>query len=269
MMRSLLLKTLYDKRWFALGWTLGMAMMCWLTIMFFPALKQGDALSQLSKQLPENLGALKGLIGDQETFNTIGGYISAQLYDIRLSLFMMITAIMLALSLGVGDEERGRLRTILATPMSRNRVIFEQWSASLIILSVTIIGTLIGVIIGVIAINEQIPFKLLAQLTFMSLLFTTAVFTLTYSIAIGFGRRSWATTFGLILAFSSFILSTFGPIVSWLKDWQVLSLLNYFSPKTILHEGIDWWHVAVLLALIAIFYLIANIGFRNRDINGG
>ena len=269
MMRSLLLKTLYDKRWFALGWTVGMALMCWLTILFFPALKAGDALSQLSKELPENLGALKGLIGDQETFNTMGGYIATQLYDIRLSLFMMITAIMLALSLGAADEERGRLRTILATPLSRSRVIFEQWSASVAILSITIVGTLIGVAIGVVAIHEALPLKLLAQLTAMSLLFSAAVFTLTYSIAIGFGRRSWATMFGLLLAFSSFILSTFGPMVSWLKDWQVLSLLNYFSPKTILHEGINWWHVIVLVSLIALFYLIANIGFRNRDVNGG
>lgn len=269
MMRSLFLKTLYDKRWFMLGWALGMGVLCWLTILFFPAFSEGDAFSKLSKELPENLGALKGLIGDQEAFNTMGGYIAAQLYDIRLSLMMMITAIMLALSLGSGDEERGRLRTILATPMSRSRVIMEQWAASCIILTVMLIGALAGILIGIIAINEQIPLKLLSQLSLMSFLFTMAIFTLTYGVAIAFGRRSWALTFGLLLTVSSFILSTFGAIVDWLKDWQPLSLLYYFSPKTIFHDGINWWHVTTLLALTVLFYAVANLGFRNRDVNGG
>ena len=123
--------------------------------------------------------------------------------------------------------------------------------------------------IGIVGVHEAFPVKLLAQLIVMSVLFTVAVFTLTYAVAIGFGRRGIATAFGLTLAFSGFILSTFGPIVSWLKDWQPLSLLYYFSPKTILHDGINWLHVAVLIGVTALFYLVAVMGFRNRDVNGG
>ena len=269
MMRSLLLKTIYDKRWFILGWSIGMALLCWLTILFYPALQEGDTLSKLSDELPENLGAIKGLIGDEDGFRTLGGYIATQLYDIRLSIFMMITSLMLALSLGSTDEERGRLRTILATPMSRSRIILEHWIASSVILSLTIVGTLIGVLIGIIGIGEDIPWKLLLQLSAMGILFTVTSFTITYAVAIGLGKRSLATLLGVGLASVSFILSTFGPMVSWLKDWQPLSLLYYFSPKTIFHDGINWWHVAALLSLLAIFYLGATLGFRRRDVNGG
>jgi putative exporter of polyketide antibiotics len=58
-------------------------------------------------------------------------------------------------------------------------------------------------------------------------------------------------------------------MVSWLKDWQWLSLLYYFNPKQIFHDGINWWHVLVLCSLIVVFYLVGTIGFRGRDVNGG
>lgn len=269
MMRSLLHKTLYDKRWFILGWSLGMAAMCWFTVIFFPALQEGDTLSTLTEELPESLGAFKGLIGDQDAFRTIGGYVSTQLYDIRLSIFMMVTSLMLALSLGSADEERGRLRTLLASPMSRSRIILEHWLASSLALTVIILATLFGVLVGIVGIGEDIPWKLLMQLTLMSILFTIASFTITYAVAIGTGKRALATLVGVLLATTGFVLSTFGPIVGWLKDWQPLSLLYYFSPKTILNDGINWWHVAVLISLIALFYLGAVIFFRRRDVNGG
>jgi ABC-type transport system involved in multi-copper enzyme maturation permease subunit len=56
-------------------------------------------------------------------------------------------------------------------------------------------------------------------------------------------------------------------MVSWLKDWQVLSVLHYFSPKDILHDGLNWWHIAVLLSLTAMLYIVANVGFRRRDVS--
>ena len=60
MMRSVLTKTLYDRRWFILGWAIAFMALTALLASFFPAMKL-SGLEELVKNMPP---AFTGLIGD-------------------------------------------------------------------------------------------------------------------------------------------------------------------------------------------------------------
>src|SRR5665213_218200 len=98
--KSLLSKTLYQKRKFTAGWFIGLLAMTILTLSFFPAFKNGNLGQTFNNLSP----ALQKVVGDTASFKTIGGYISQQLFALRIPLLTTVLAIVLFNGLTVGEE---------------------------------------------------------------------------------------------------------------------------------------------------------------------
>jgi len=264
MMRTLLSKTLYDKRWFILGWSLVIVFTVVLTIAFYPSFSQGDTFEKLSQSAP---GQLKGFIGDEASFHTIQGYVAEQLYNFRIPLMLLIMALVLAQGLTVSDEEKGTLRTLTALPLSRSRILWEKWLAGIIIFAIVILIAVVSGYVTGLAINESLPLDFSWKIAVISLLFATAAFSIMYAIGIATGSRALTLTIGLVAIMSGFILTTFGMSVDWLKDWQPLSLMHYADTESIVkNNSFDRLNLWILAALSALAQLIAVVLFRRRDI---
>lgn len=263
MMRTLLLKTLYDKRWFTIGWSLVIVFTVSFTVLFYPSLTQGNTFEELSKTVPEQL---KGFIGDETSFNSIQGYVAEQLYNFRLPIMVMIMALILAQGLTVADEERGTLRTLAALPLSRTRILWERWLAGVIIFgAVTIVGVLAACLTSL-GINETLSFDFLWRVTILSWLFGITAFSLMYAFGVATGSRAITMIVGLVLIMGGFILTTFGGSVDWLKDWQILSLMHYANTDSILKGSLDRLNIWIMLLLGILSQLVAIVLFRRRDI---
>ncbi len=89
---------------------------------------------------------------------------ATQLYDIRVPLFLMIMALVIAQSLSIGDEERGDLKAVLATPLSRTRIALERWLGVAILVLIINLGTVAATYTGLFTINEIPPHDLIWQL---------------------------------------------------------------------------------------------------------
>lgn len=85
---------------------------------------QEGALDALVENMPK---AFEGLVGNLASLKSFDTYLASQLFDIRLPLVAGIMAIILAQGLSTHEEERGELRTILALPISRTKLLFEKW----------------------------------------------------------------------------------------------------------------------------------------------
>ena len=265
MMRTLLSKTLYDKRWFTLGWSLVIVFTVVLTIAFYPSFSQGDTFEKLSQSAP---GQLKGFIGDEASFHTIQGYTAEQLYNFRIPLMLLIMALVLAQGLTVSDEEKGTLRTLAALPLSRSRILWEKWLAGIIIFTITIVVAVLSGYITGLAINETVSLDFSWKIAVVSWLFALAAFSIMYAIGAASGSRSLTLTIGLIIIMGGFILTTFGTSVDWLKDWQPLSLMHYADTASIVkNNSLDRLNLWVLAALGALSQLVAVVLFRRRDIS--
>lgn len=263
MMRTLLTKTLYDKRWFTFGWVLLILFTSVFTVIFYPSLTQGNTFEELSKTVPEQL---KGFIGDQASFHSITGYIAEQLYNIRIPLMLMIMALVLAQSLTVNDEERGTLRTLNALPLSRTRILWERWLAGATIFGIVCLMGIIAIWISGLTINESIPFDFCWRIFTLSWLFGVTAFTIMYAVGAASGSRGLTMTVGLIITMGGFILTTFGPSVDWLRSWEMLSLMHYSDTHSILKGGLDVANMWLMVLLTTLSLLISTILFRRRDI---
>ena len=161
MMRSLISRTLFERRWFITGWSLVFAVMTALVVIFYPSFSDSSAIDQLSKTMPQQL---QGLIGDPDQYRTLEGFIASQIYDIRMPIMIMIMGLMLALGLTVREEESGELRSLSMLSISRTRILSEKWLAALLIIAALNLVAVAGTYVGVVSLGEDIPHELIWRL---------------------------------------------------------------------------------------------------------
>ena len=263
MMNTVFLKTLRDKRWFIFGWTLGLAALAALLVVFYPSMRQEGSFDTFMRSMPP---MFEGMIGDLANLGEFSTFLASQLFDFRMQIIVGVMAVVLALGLTVGEEEKGQLRTTLSLPISRTSFLLQQWLAVLVIIAVTLLGTAVGILVTQITVNESIALDVLARLLFMSWLTMSTFATITYAAAAATGNRAFATLIGIATLAVSFILSTFSMGVEWLRDYEHFSLFYFFPAVDVVKDGIELKNVAVLVVVAIVLMVVAVIDFRRRDI---
>lgn len=263
-MRWLTTRILFEKRWFIAGWSLAFGTMSSLIMMFYPSFSQSDGVENLTRSVPKQL---QGFIGDPSVFASLDGFITGQVYDVRMSLLLIIMTTILAVSLTIREEEQGDLHTLLATPLSRDRIMIEKFFAALFIIGVLNLISTLGITLGIVALGETIPYLLLLQLGALSTLFGVVAFSIAFSLGLATGRRGVTLLISLTVAIGSYLLSTFARAVEWLQPWERFSLIHYYDTAGIREgsfENTNLWVFAMLL-IVTLGYGLVN--FRRRDIS--
>lgn len=261
-MFNLIVKTLREKRFFILGWSLGLAFLGFAMTSFYTSFSGGE-VDQLMKTLPP---ALQGLVGDLQDWRNLPGYIGSQVFDIRLPIFISILAILLAVGLTVSEEDKGQLRTLVGLPISRSRIITAKWFAIVLICLVASVATALGVSAGIPTTGETLDPMVLVRLVSLTWLLVTALASIIFAIGLATGKRAVTTSVGIVVTIGSFLLTTFASAVDWLKDYEWLSFLHYFPAVDIAKGTIEWGNVLFYLAVILASLLVAYLFFPRRDI---
>jgi len=261
-MFNLFFKTLRDKRFFILGWAIGLGFLGFAMTSFFPSFNGGQ-VDELMKSLPP---ALEGLVGNLQDWRELPGYVGSQIFDIRLPIFISILSILLAIGLTVGEEDKGQLRTLIALPLSRRKIVFAKWLAIVFICLVASIAPIIGIEVGLLVINETIDQMVLVRLGLFTWLLVTALATLIFAIGLATGKRAVTTGVAIVFAIGSFLLSTFAQAVDWLEKYEFLSFFHYFPAVDIAKGTIDWGNAVFYGVFILVSLLIVFIFFPRRDV---
>src|SRR5216683_2606997 len=140
MFRSILSKTLRDYRIPMLGWGYGLALLMVVGLAAAtPALR--DAYASIAQGLR--------FLGDPFAMRTSEGYATARYLELFVPLLLSIWAILAGARMLRGEEERGTMDVLLATPQPRTRVILEKLLALVIALLVIAQLMALGTIVGV------------------------------------------------------------------------------------------------------------------------
>jgi len=261
--RNLFFKTLYDRRFFIIGWSLGLAFIGYVMTIFYPSLHSSGSISSLVKSLPQ---AAQGLVGNIDDFNHLATYLGGQLFTIRIPIFVSILSILLAVGLTVTEENKGQLRTLVALPVSRTHILFSKWGAIVLICAVASLAVVVGVDVGAWQIGEALDQTTLLQLVVLMWLLVVALASLIFAVGLATGSRGLTTAIGILVAIGSFLLTTFAAAVSWLKEYEKLSIFHYYPADDIARGTIKAGDILVYTVIIVISLLVAWLLFRRRDL---
>lgn len=261
-MNNLIKKIIWDKRFFILGWVLGLILLSYSVAIVFPVFND-SALDELTKEIP---AAMQGFVGELDNLKQIDTYLATQVYAVNLPIFLSVLAILLAAGLTVSEEEKGRLRTLIALPLSRRKIIFGSWLAIVLVGLTASIATTLGVYIGVWQINESLGTNAMIGLTLMTWLLTVAIATVIFAVGLASGSRAATLVIGVVVIAGSYLLTTFAQGVEWLQRYDWLSILHYFPATDIVKGTMDISNVLVYSGLIIVSLVVTLLIFPHRDI---
>jgi ABC-2 type transport system permease protein len=264
LLNSVFLKSLRDQLKSILGWGVGLAALAWMTLIFYPEVsKLGQGFNDLLKSMPY----LGTMLGDVDSFTTIGGYVTSQLLS-YMPLLLGVYGMMVATSTITGEVERGTIDFLLAHPIPRWRVILEKYAAMLVAILAICVLLGIGMAIGGLSIGQDVP---VTTWLFSALnIFPITLFyaSVTFALACALRGRGIPLGAGAGLAVAGFILNGLAPLVEGLKAYRVLTIYYLFSASKPFSTGINWLYVGILLISSLFFLGLALITFERRDITG-
>lgn len=262
-MIPLIRKTLRDKRWVLVAWIAGVMALVMATVAFYPSFSQSDAFDQVAKSLPPQF---QSILGDAASFKKLPNYLGQQIFDLRLPMFTIILAVVMAINLTATEEENGTLKTLQTLPISRTSVVLAKWVSLAIITAVVCAAVIPAVWLGVVAIGQSVDIGPVVNATLLLWLLTLGFASFTMMLGLGLGRKGLAVGIASLFAFYNIFLSTLAPSVDNLKDVYKVSLYYYYNNPKLVISGVDWKHVAILGAAALLFGLVGLLLYRRRDV---
>ncbi|HLX59382.1 MAG TPA: ABC transporter permease subunit [Ktedonobacteraceae bacterium] len=259
MFRSVLSKSLRDFRVPMLGWGYGMAL---LMVAGFatatPAVLAGFV----------SLAPLLGFLGQPYAMQTPEGYITFRYLETVLPLLLSFWPILAGSRLVRGEEERGTMDVLLATPQPRARLLLEKISALCIALIVIAVLFALGAVAGEARLaGGHIDFvrALLTglNLSLLAFFFSMVALLLSQLTASRSAAAGWASGVLLLAA----LLDITGRVAS--GSWvQYLSPFYYYNLNRPLIPGFQNQPLAVLplLGLSALCAALSFVLFARRDV---
>ena len=236
-----------------------------LMIGLFPSVSESGAdFEAYVESLPPAIREGFGVSGAAIT--TVEGFLSTELYQFVWLLMLGLYVAYAAGGTVAGDIEDGRMEMLLATPVTRARVLGEKYLSLLTPIVVLNLVLPLFVYGGVILIGESVDAVDLAAVHLLSIPYLLACGGLGTLLSVTVHRADIAQRGGIGAVFGLFILES----VTVNTDYEWLGLLSptrYYDPTEILVEGTyDLAGGAVLLAAAVLLLSASRVIFERVDV---
>jgi ABC-2 type transport system permease protein len=254
---------LRDRRRGLLGWSIGLAAYVTFQASFYPSVQNSD-LQRAVAGYPKELKAFFG--GAQAfDFSTGRGYLEVELFSMVIPALLAIAAIAYGAAALAGEQEHGTLDLVLATPISRRRLVLEKLLgvavttfalAGVVAVAVTVTSELFALDLSIINVVAACLGAALAAFFFGALALLTGG-------ASGSRAASIAAPAALFLA--SYLLVGLAGLVDWLKPFRLLSPLYHANGTHPLANGFP--SNFFILAALGIGTVVASVLiFERREL---
>lgn len=200
-----------------------------------------------------------------DQISTGPGYLNAELFSIIIPAMFIVFAVGRGSRLIAGDEEERQLDVVLASPMSRTRILIEK--ALGLIASVKLLGLALFVSTAVTSavFSMHIGYGAMAIGALTMTLLGIEHGLIALAVGAATGRRGVALAAGGALGGAGHVLYVVGEIVGDLKSWQALSPFQQVLVNGPLGGSLPATVVPVaLVGLVAI--AVAAPLFERRDV---
>jgi ABC-2 type transport system permease protein len=257
MLANVFTKTIRD-RW--LGMFIGAVTLGLLLLMGMAAYKSIDL--SIYDSMPAGFRNLMSIPAGA----SLGALAYGAIYTSYGALTLAAVAIPMGTGVIAGEERNGTIGLLLGNPVSRISAVAQKAAA---ILVVTAFGAVVLWLAGIgtpAALGETVTGITLVALCFA--MFVNSLFYgfLAMAISTWTGKRGVGAGVSTGVLIVGFIGAGLFPIIpGWENVAKVFPWYYYASskPQT---NGIDWWHMSVLIIGIVLFMAIALIGVTRRDL---
>lgn len=263
MFSSIAGKSLWERRRSIIIWSVAMVGFMLMYASLYPSIGNTGNYEEIFAELPD---AFTTLFGGLESLGTPEGYMYAEGFSLTLPLFMLIIGVGFGAGAIAKEEESGTLELLLASPVSRGKILYQKAVAIKLNLLIVAAAIWSGIALGV-ALVDGFDISLVSvlwatiNLVLMGLLFGYIALAIT---AFGFGRAA-ALGGAIGLFILMYLANTFAQLVEWMEPFKYGSAMYYLDTNDVLFGSVNWAHMALIIGVIMLLYGAAHLRFRVRD----
>ena len=194
------------------------------------------------------------------------GWLGLELYGLLFPILLAVIAVSAGASAIGGEEESGTIELILASPISRGRVVLEKSLGIMIQLGIVSGFLWVGIAIGSLLFPFDVSLTNVLSATAMGWIFGTTVAYITMSTQALKGRKGLALGVGSGFVGLSYVMMIISGLLNGLNSLKYISLFNYYDGPSVLMNGLNETSFSVMLGLSGLFFVISLYGFYNRDV---
>jgi ABC-2 type transport system permease protein len=245
-----------------LGWGLALFILGLLSAARYDVMQENQKTIQ--ELVKGSAGKFLRMFGEPSQLTTPEGFLSLAFFS-YLPLVLGVFAVLAGSGLLAADEEGGTLDLVLAHPVSRTSLFLGRLlafaAATLAILALSWLGFVVAMSWSALAVS---PAALtLPYLSLLALLLFFGALALLLSLVLP-SRRLAAMTAGMVLLVS-YVLNTLARLDKSLENVVRLSPTYYYQSGEAI-RGLNGWWFGGLLAVAALFSVLAWWRFERRDI---
>lgn len=266
LLRNIFLKELRDRRISLFWWSISFFLLILMVAWVFPSIqKAGAGYQSYVKSLPDAFKAAF-MLEKAADLTTGKGFLNVELFSMMIPVMFIIFAVGFGSSAIAGEEETGTLDLLLTNPLPRWQVLLEKFVA--MFLGTVLLGVVVwlSLIISTAAFDMNVGAGPLAAATASSTLVGLTFGAISLAVGSATGRKAVAIGIAVALTTGSYLLNVLAKSVESLKDYNKLSLFYYQVNADPLNKGLYWGDVAVFVGVMAVFLIIAFLGFQHRDL---
>ena len=213
---------------------------------------------------PKLMEAMIGPISEDAVTPEI--WLGIELYGLLFPILLAVIAVSAGASAIGTEEESGTIELILASPISRGRVVLEKSLGIMIQLGIVSGFLWVGIATGSLLFPFDVSLTNVFFATAMGWIFGTTVAYITMSIQSLKGRKGLALGVGSGFVGLSYVMMVISGLLNGLDSLKYTSLFNYYDGRSVLINGLNETSFAVMLGLSGLFLVVSLYGFYNRDV---
>ncbi len=265
MLSNVFSKTVHERQRSFMWWTLGVAAMVIIMILFYPTIRDNDDMLKLLEGMPKEMLALAG-ITDAAAMMTPAGYLQGRLFSMLLPLLLLVFAIGIGTRAIAGEEESRTIDMLLSHPVRRSQVVLQSFGAMLALIAGLGVVIVLALFVGALSVDMTIGLDKLVAGTVSSSLLALFFGTLALTLGAATGKRGLSMGLTSTIAIVGYLVSSLAEAVDWLKPAQKLSPFYYANSSSPLTNGLDLGHSLVFVVAIALLVAVAVVTFERRDV---
>jgi beta-exotoxin I transport system permease protein len=246
-------------------WGLGIVGLVATIVAVFPSVKGSAGLNDLVKKYPD---ALKAFIafGGTVDYSSGAGYLGSELFSLMIPLLLVVAAVGAGARAIAGEEEAGTLELLLATPLSRLRLVAGK--AIAIALELAALGVVLWAALAVATAiaGMDVGAGRLAAATLAAVLLAVLYGMLALLAGAATGRRAIATAIAGAAAVAAYLLNALALFVGPLEPLRAASPFYHYVAGDPLRHGFSPVHSGILAATALVLALAAAPALQRRDL---
>lgn len=244
-----------------LGLTVAIGILVLFYIAMWPSMADMD-LDQLFEGFPDIFLDMFGIL----ELSTIEGFLAAELYQFIWTVLLGLYFAYAAAGVIAGAFERNALDLSLSLPVTRTRLLLEEFISSVI--PAVVLNAIVGamIVVSLVAMDEWIDLADLVLVHAMSIPYFMVCIGIGFVLSVVFNRADTAQRLAIGIVFALWAVDSVSQTVdqAWLGT---LAPSRYYQPSEILVLGVvEWVDALVLLAMTAALLLAAIVLFRQKDL---